>query len=201
VTAGTARRQSTFRQVTLRQVTLRQLRGTSSQALAVVRARWYLRRADEVGARTRLWGRRSRVVNAGRMVIGERVRLSGTQAPLELVAAAGGVLEIGERTFINFGTSIVANERITVGARCQIGPFCMLMDNSYHRLEPERRDETPPSAPVAIGDNVWLGARTIVLPGVTIGDDAVIGAGSVVTRDVPARTFAAGAPARVVKHL
>jgi maltose O-acetyltransferase len=77
----------------------------------------------------------------------------------------------------------------------------MLMDNAFHRLEPERRNEVPPSAPIVIGNNVWLGARTIVLPGVTIGHDSVIGAGSVVTRDVPPRTLSAGVPARPIKNL
>jgi len=135
------------------------------------------------------------------MIFGERVRLDGSQAPLELVAGPGGTLEVGERTFINFGTSIVAHQHIRIGRHCLIGPFCNLTDNSYHRLEPERRYETPPSAPILIGDNVWLGIRTMVLPGVTIGADSVVGAGSVVTHDIPPRSLAAGVPARVIRSL
>ena len=168
--------------------------------MAVLRARWYLRSADELGRLPRLFGR-AHVVNDGRMVIGERVRLSGSRAPLELATGVDGTLEIGVGTFINFGTSIVATQHIVIGANCQIGPYCMVMDNSYHRIEPDRRNETPPSDPVIIGDNVWLGARTIVLPGVRIGDHAVIGAGSVVTQDVPSRTLAAGVPARVIRDI
>jgi len=135
------------------------------------------------------------------MLIGERVRLDGSQAPLELVAGPGGTLEVGERTFINFGTSIVAHQHIEIGRYCLIGPFCSLTDNSYHRLEPERRYETPPSAPILIADNVWLGIRTMVMPGVTIGADSVVGAGSVVTHDIPPRSLAAGVPARVIRSL
>jgi maltose O-acetyltransferase len=175
-------------------------RSIARNVIAVSRARWHLRHASIVGRKTRLTGS-VRVINHGSMLIGERVRLDGSQAPLELVAGTDGTLEIGEGTFINFGTSIVAHEHITIGALCLIGPFCSVMDNSYHRLEPERRYETPASDPVVIGNNVWLGIRTIVLPGVTIGDDAVIGAGSVVSRDVPPRTLAAGVPARVIRSL
>jgi maltose O-acetyltransferase len=75
------------------------------------------------------------------------------------------------------------------------------MDNDFHRLEPERRLERPDSAPIILGENVWLGARVIVLSGVTISAGSVIGPGSVVTRDIPPRTVAAGVPARVIKEL
>ena len=176
------------------------VRAGLQQGRAVLRARLYLRKADHVGPRVRVWGR-PRLTNAGRMTIGERVRLGSAAAPIELVSGPGAHLEIGERTFINYGTSIGATLHIRIGVDCQIGPYCMLMDNAYHRLEPERRNEVPPSAPIVIGDNVWLGARTIVLPGVTIGDHSVICAGSVVTRDIPPRTLAAGVPARVIKDL
>ena len=63
----------------------------------------------------------------------------------------------------------------------------MLLDNDYHRIEPERRLERPPSAPIVVEDDVWLGARVIVLAGVTIGAGSCVGAGSVVTDDVPRR--------------
>jgi maltose O-acetyltransferase len=179
---------------------VRQVRSVARNVIAVSRARWVLRHATALGHRTRLTGS-ARVVNHGRMLIGERVRLDGSQAPLEIIATSGGTLEIGERTFVNFGASIVAHEHITIGALCLIGPYCSVMDNSYHRLEPDRRYEAPPSEPVVIGDNVWLGLRTIVLPGVTIGDDAVIGAGSVVSHDVPPGVLAGGVPARVIRSL
>lgn len=131
----------------------------------------------------------------------DRVQLYSTLAPLELVVRHGGRLEIGERTLVNFGTSIVAFESVEIGAHCHIGPHCMIMDNAFHEMDPDRRLEEPPSQPVTIEENVWLGARVIVMPGVTIGRDAVIGAGSVVTRDIPPRAFAAGVPASVVRTL
>lgn len=92
-------------------------------------------------------------------------------------------------------------ERVTIGERCLIGPHCMIMDTPFHNVEPDRRLSSVAPTPITIGDNVWLGARVIVLPGVTIGDDAVVGIGSVVTSDVPARSVAVGVPARVVREI
>lgn len=167
---------------------------------SVLRARWYLRHADHVGARVRLQGRPA-VTNNGRMIIGQRVRLFSTIATLELVADQGGLLEIGERTFVNSGCSIAATELVHIGADCQIGPHTMLLDNDFHRVEPERRLERPPSGPIIIEDNVWIGARVIVTSGTTVGRDSCVAAGSVVTTDVPPRTLVAGVPARVIRSL
>ncbi len=167
---------------------------------AVARARFYLRRATLLGPRVRLWGRP--LIHAyGNIVIGDRAKLVSTAATLELAAGAGATLDIGERCFINYGCSISASQLIRIGARSNIGTHAIIMDNGFHRLEPERRYEQPPSAPVVLEDNVWLGARVIVLPGVTIGTGSVIGAGSVVTKDIPPRSVAVGQPARVVRAL
>ena len=141
------------------------------------------------------------MVNSGRMLIGDRVRIRSIVATVELVADERALLEIGESTFINFGTTIAATERVRIGRDCHIGPYCMLMDNAYHTIEPERRNDVPPSHPICIGDNVWIGARVIVLPGSTIGDHSVVGAGSVVSGDIPPRSLAAGVPCRVIRTI
>lgn len=172
--------------------------GKIREACAVLRAQWHLRGAGRVPPTVRLYGR-PMVNNAGTLLVGDRVRLSATVATTELAIGNGATLTIGEQTFINYGTSISASESVTIGPRCNIGTYCMIMDNNFHRLEPERRNEIPPSAPVTIGENVWLGGRVIVLPGVTIGDHSVVAAGSVVTRDVPERSIVAGVPARLVR--
>ncbi len=167
--------------------------------MAVLRARWYLRHATSLGEKVRLWGRPS-IQNWGTMIIGERVRLVSTIATLELVVE-DGTLEIGKGTFINYGCSIAATQLIRIGANSSIGTYAILMDNDYHRLEPGRRYERPESAPIILQDNVWLGARVIVLRGVTIGTGSVIGAGSVVTHDIPPCTLAVGVPAKVIREL
>lgn len=163
-------------------------------------ARWQLRHADLVGDRVRLRGRPA-VSNWGRLMIGDRVQLVSTVATLELVTMPGGTLDIRERAFINYGCQIAASNLIRIGRRCLLGTHVMLTDNGFHRLEPERRLERPASAPVVLEDNVWLGARVIVLPGVTVGRDSAVAAGSIVTRDIPSRALAAGIPARVVRNL
>jgi maltose O-acetyltransferase len=171
-----------------------------SNGRAVLAARWHLRHADEVGERVRLRGRPS-IRNHGRMIIGSRVQLVSTIATLELVTLSEGTLEIGERTLLNYGCSIAAADLVRIGARCLIGTHAIIMDNDFHCIEPERRLEWPKSRPIVIGDNVWIGARVIVLGGVHIGDDSCIGAGSLVVDDVPPRTLVAGVPARVIRSL
>jgi len=175
-------------------------RGLVDDGHAVLGARWYLRHADSVGAKVRVFGRPI-VRNQGTMIFGERVKLLSNVARLELVTLAGGTLEVGERTLINHGGSFCAAERVRIGARCLIGPHVMVLDNDFHRIEPARRLEWPESRPIEIADNVWLGARVIVLGGVAIGEGSCVGAGSVVVDDVPPYTFAAGVPARVIRDL
>lgn len=167
---------------------------------SVLSARLWLRHADHVGARVRLRGR-PYVSNWGRMVIHDRVQLVSTVVPLELVTTGDGLLEIGERTLVNYGTSIAASELVRIGPDCLIGTYTLLMDSDFHRLEPERRMEAPDAAPIILERNVWLGARVIVLKGVTIGAGSVIAAGSLVTHDVPPRCLAGGMPAKVLRRL
>lgn len=166
------------------------------RAWPLLRAKWALRRCDRVGPWPRLFGR-VMVKNHGRITIGERLLMYGGTVRGELVTAPGGIIEIGNQVFINYGVSISAHTLVKIGNRCQIGNYSLLMDNDYHRIG----DKTMlgHSTPIILQDDVWLGARVIVLKGVTIGQGAVIGAGSVVTRDIPPRSVAVGQPARVVK--
>ena len=176
------------------------IRGFWNAGMAVLRARWYFRKATSLGLRTRLWGRPS-VQNYGTMIIGNRVRFVSTMAPLELYAGTQGRLEVGDSSFINYGCSIAAQQLVRIGSRCQIGTYVIMMDNDFHEIEPERRNEMPASLPIILEENVWLGARVIVLRGVTIGAGSVIGVGSVVTKNIPPRSLAVGVPAHVIRHI
>lgn len=169
-------------------------------ARPVLSARLWLRGVDDVGARVRCWGRPV-VRNAGSMTLGDRVRVISDVARTELVTGAGGTLRIGERTYINYGSSISASRLVTIGARCLLGTYTLVIDDNFHHVDPARRMEATEPAPVRIADDVWLGAKAVVLPGVSIGTGSVIGAGSVVTRDIPPQTLAVGLPARVVRQL
>jgi acetyltransferase-like isoleucine patch superfamily enzyme len=109
-------------------------------------------------------------------------------------------IHIGSNTYINRNTFIDAALVITIGEDCAIGPGCYITDHD-HSIESGLPPLAQPliSQPTRIGDRVWLGANVTVLKGVTIGDDAVIGAGSVVTKDIPEGAIAVGVPARVVR--
>jgi maltose O-acetyltransferase len=108
---------------------------------------------------------------------------------------------IGARTFANFGLVALDVAPITIGDDVQIGPYVQLLTPT-HPLEAEtRRAKWEAAEPIAIGDNAWLGGGVIVCPGVTIGPDTVVGAGAVVTSDLPPGVLAVGSPARVVRSL
>jgi len=165
-------------------------------ARQVLAARIFLRHCTKIGRYTRLIGR-PRIHNGGRIVIGEKVRIHSTTVPVELAAIHGGMIDIGAHSFLNYGVSISAHQSVRIGQRCLLGAYVMILDNDWHDIID--RAKTPPSHPVVLEDNVWLGNRVMVLPGVTIGHDAVVGAGSVVVKDVPPRSVAVGNPARVIK--
>lgn len=113
----------------------------------------------------------------------------------------GANIRIGARTFVNFHLTALDVAPITIGADVQIGPDVRLLTPT-HPVDPEtRRSKVEGAKPIVIGDNVWLGGGVTVCPGVTIGDDTVVGAGAVVTRDLPSRVVAVGNPARVVRTL
>jgi acetyltransferase-like isoleucine patch superfamily enzyme len=172
-------------------------RGQLAKVLPALNARRHLRKATRLGKRITLYGT-PKIVNEGTMTFGERVRLDSTVAKMELVAIAGGHLEIGDNVFINYGSSLVASNHVKVGNDCLIGTHVMVMDCDFHRVEDKVYDTT--GKPVILEERVWLGNRSIVLKGVTVGHDSVVAAGSVVTQDVPPRCIVAGVPAKVVRR-
>jgi maltose O-acetyltransferase len=108
---------------------------------------------------------------------------------------------IGARTFVNFGLVVLDVAQVTIGDDVQVGPYVQLL-TATHPVEAEaRRAKWESAEPISIGDNVWLGGGVIVCPGVTIGADTVVGAGAVVTRDLPEGVLVVGNPARIVRAL
>lgn len=113
----------------------------------------------------------------------------------------GSRLHIGAGTFVNFALTALDVVDIRIGRHCQLGPNIQLL-TPIHPLEPgPRREGWEAAEPITIGDNVWIGGGASIMPGVSIGEDSVIGAGSVVTRDVPPRSLAVGSPAKVLRTL
>jgi maltose O-acetyltransferase len=110
-------------------------------------------------------------------------------------------VSIGGDAFVNFNAVILDCAPVTIGDGAQIGPGVQLLAADHPRDAQTRRDLLELARPISIGSNVWLGAAAIVLPGVSVGGDSIIGAGSVVTRDVPNGVLAVGNPCRVVRTL
>ena len=143
----------------------------------------------------------------GRIVLGARVRLSG-RSSIGFTTRYTGEPEfvLGDGTFIGHDCSFHIGSSVRIGKHCLIAGGVRVFDLDGHPLDADRRqagEPTPPEAvrPVVIGDNVWIGTGAIILKGVKVGDRSIIGAGSVVTGDVPPDTVVAGNPARVVKCL
>jgi tetrahydrodipicolinate N-acetyltransferase len=134
----------------------------------------------------------------GDVEFGQGVCLVGDVVPIEIVSYKGSHVSIGDHTFINYGSSITAYEQVKIGRHCLLGHHLLIVDRNEHGVE--QRELAPPAAPVIIEDHVWIGSHAIILPGVHIGRHAAIGAGSVVTKDVPANCLAVGNPARVVRQ-
>jgi acetyltransferase-like isoleucine patch superfamily enzyme len=109
----------------------------------------------------------------------------------------GATVRIGRDTYLNRRVEVMCQDHVTIGEHCAIAWDVSIMDTNYHWLS----DAPSGPRPVEIGDHVWVGARATILPGVTIGNGAVVAAGAVVNRDVPERTLVAGVPAHPIREV
>ncbi|KAF1302061.1 sugar O-acetyltransferase [Candidatus Enterococcus willemsii] len=113
----------------------------------------------------------------------------------------GKFAHFGHHIYANFNLTLVDDTTIYVGDYVQFGPNVVLAAGT-HPIDPEsRKKQAQYNLPIHIKDNVWIGANTVVLPGVTIGENSVIGAGSVVTKNLPANVVAVGNPCRVLREI
>lgn len=111
----------------------------------------------------------------------------------------GKNIQVGKNAFINGGCHIQDQGGITLGDDCLIG-HNVVFATLNHFIEPSERASLRP-APIVLGKNVWVGSSSTILQGVTIGDNAIIAAGSVVTKDVPANAIVGGVPARLIRYI
>lgn len=111
----------------------------------------------------------------------------------------GKNIEVGNNVFINACCHFQDHGGVTLGDGCQIG-HNVVFATLNHGLAPEHRHTTYP-APIVLGKNVWVGSNSTILQGVTVGDNAVVAAGAVVTKDVPANAIVGGVPAKVIKYI
>jgi len=142
---------------------------------------------------------------SGRIILSDRVNINasrwgnwlGTPGAMILSAEDGAVLELKAGAGVS-SSQLIANIGIEVGEESMIGAGCLICDSDMHEV-PLDSGNAVAMAPIKIGQRVFIGARCIILKGVTIGDGAVVGAGTVVSKDVPAGALAVGNPAVVVK--
>ena len=149
--------------------------------------------------------KRSRILHE---IVGELGEGSFIQGPIYF--HYGIHTKIGKRFFGNFNLTIQDDAEVTIGDNCNFGPGVTIVTPIHPMVAEERNAMLDKDGnvkrycyakPVHVGNNCWFGANVVVCPGVTIGDDCVIGAGSVVTRDIPPRSFAAGNPCRVIREI
>jgi acetyltransferase-like isoleucine patch superfamily enzyme len=166
----------------------------------VLRARIALSRGRvRYGRRPTVTGQAPYVFNQGTITVGERLGMFNIQSRTFFRVADGAHLRIGDRAQLNAGTTFTASTHdVTIGDDVKIAAFVEITSSGGHELVAGDGTRT---APVVIGNNVWIGRGAFVLPGVTIGDNAIVGAASVVNKDVPADVVVAGAPAKVIREL
>lgn len=165
-------------------------------ACKLVRGVFYRPRFSPCGKLLRV-GRGVRVLKkAGTIAIGDKVQLH-RQVKLSCWGAEGTAkLTIGSGTAVGDRTEIHCGGQVEIGRDCNISWDCCIMDRDYHKID----SDTEIIHPVKIGDRCWIGCNSIIIKGVTLGEGAVVAAGSVVTKDVPARTLVGGNPARVIRE-
>lgn len=150
--------------------------------------------------------------NKGILSLGKGVRINsgkyknviGGDTRTSIYVKKGSVLTIGDKLSMS-NSAIVCTEQITIGNHVMIGGSCKIWDTDFHPIDPEMRRKDPnknyKSRPIVIKDNAFIGGCSIILKGVTIGQNAVIGAGSVVSKDVPDNEIWGGNPARFIKKI
>jgi acetyltransferase-like isoleucine patch superfamily enzyme len=131
------------------------------------------------------------------LTLGERAWLRTEYGTNYITLFPGARIEVGPDALIN-AAMLHAKQEIRIGSDLRLGFGARILDADLHDLDSETPER---SAPVRIGDRVWIGAHALVLRGVQIGDDVVVGAGSIVSRDLPPRCLAVGAPARPIRQI
>jgi acetyltransferase-like isoleucine patch superfamily enzyme len=136
--------------------------------------------------------------NDGKISIGEHCTFNSFRLRQHITVTENAELVIGNYVFLNDGVNICSTQSIRIGNNTKIGDMTYIYDTDFHEISPEIPTK---KLPVSIGNNVWIGANSMILPGSVIGDHCVIAAGSIVTSEIPAKSLAAGTPARVIKML
>ncbi len=171
---------------------------------------WRLRLSGLISARGRIGLHVPlRADGPGKVIIGTNVHLGYRGAP---ILADGSIqiqarhpsttVEVGDNTSFSNNVQIISETSVTIGASCLLGDAVLILDSDFHNITPSGRHSEPGrTSRISIEDNVFIGSRVIILKGVTIGRNSVVGAGSVVVRSIPPNVIAAGNPTKVIRPL
>ena len=183
---------------------LSRLAKTLDHVQSRLRVEWYRRRypnavfGPHLGIRGKLI-----ITGPGKVIIGAHCFFdSATRQPNKIQTFdPAATVTIGDACYLN-GLEIAAQSSVTLGNLCIVAD-CLIMDTDFHSVETNRHDAGAPvqTRPVAIAENVWIGNRTIILKGVRVGENSVVGAGTVVRQSVPANAVVIGNPQQIVKRL
>lgn len=163
----------------------------------LILARFYLRNCTHIGKLVTTNGK-PMIKNQGEIYLGNQVAIWSIFDKTKFLVHPQGVLTVGNHSRIN-GVHISVKREVKIGDHVRIGPYTLIMDSDFHDVY--EREKEGKKGPVEIGDNVWIASKVTILKGVKIGKGSMIAAGSVVTKDVPSYSLAAGVPARVIKKL
>lgn len=167
--------------------------------------RSFIKKFASVGGRPMVWGVWNVVVYGPNIHIGKNcviVGADGFRTTLTSVSYGGheGSIKIGDNVLVMNGVRISSADEIVIGDDCMLANFCYIMDADWHDIY-DRTSSPGKTAPVVLENGVWIGDSAIICKGVRIGENSIVGAGSVVRDDVPANVVVIGNPAKIVKHL
>lgn len=162
----------------------------------IYRAKGFIASPRWFGLNVRLLGKKPIVDVRGRLLLNGVVTLRSAQFRSMITVSPSGTLTIGSEVFINQGLTLHCEKSVVLEEGVKIGDQVLIYDTNFHPLPDSSHAKT---APVIVGKNVWIGSRAILLPGVTIGHDSVIAAGSVVTKSFPENSLIGGNPAVLIR--
>ncbi len=166
---------------------------------------FFKKKFDSIQGPPRAWGIWNILVHGSNIRLGENVVFIGgkgarTHLTTVKMGRHNGSISIGSNVLVMSGVRLSSATGITIGDDTMLANFCYLTDADWHDIH-DRTEVVGGTAPIVLEKNVWIGDSAIVCKGVRVGENSIVGAGSVVTKDVPPNVVVAGNPAKVVKHL
>jgi acetyltransferase-like isoleucine patch superfamily enzyme len=166
---------------------------------------WFKKRFSRIDVKPEVWGIWNISVYGPNIELNGRVRMFAADGSKIYFAAMKrgeheGEIKIGDNVLVMSGVRISSASSIIIGDHCMLANYCYIMDADWHDIY-DRMKPVGKTAPVRLEKNVWIGDSAIICKGVTIGENSIVGAGSVVTRDIPPNVIVAGNPAEIVREI